>query len=187
MLVYLESFLACTVVALKAAEGTLAVGIQNIKNTLCVKAKQGDVAMLNLLRQVVESKTYKTSKIINSDGNGFSLGFACHAVALSGTGGYCKLPYELSDDPWGDLPSPRNAPLSCSCCRDGWLQSAAVEVKIENVSKKSQQMIDVPEIFLIMFLRFPPLPSSSIIIIIIIIINKMARDGRRLHHYFYGR
>ena len=61
---YLENFFA-TVVALKAAEGTLAVGIQNIQK------KQGDMVTPNLLRQVVKGQKPSKDQIKQ----------LCHAMA----------------------------------------------------------------------------------------------------------
>lgn len=132
---YLENFFA-TVVALKAAEGTLAVGIQNIQK------KQGDIVTLNLLRQVVKGKNFP--KIIRSN--------SCVMLWLEPW--FCLpcsspvwhrglLQAALRTQRWslGGFAEPAiRAPLSCSCCRDGWLQSAGVGVKIEHVSKKSQDI-----------------------------------------------
>ena len=108
---------------------------------------------------------------------GFSLGFAEHAVALSNLH-RGLLQAALRTQRWslGGFAEPAiRAPLSCSCCRDGWLQSAAVGVKIEHVSKKSQEMIYIyidmicPKFSWSCFFdsRHPcqryPLPSSSIL------------------------
>ena len=92
---------------------------------------------------------------------GFSLGFAEHAVALSNLH-RGLLQAALRTQRWslGGFAEPAiRAPLSCSCCRDGWLQSAAVGVKIEHVSKKSQEMIYI-YILIWYALNFPDHVSS---------------------------
>lgn len=100
---YLENFFA-TVVALKAAEGTLAVGIQNIQK------KQGDMVTPNLLRQVVKDKKLSKDHQIKQLCLWLEPWFCLPCSSPVWHRGLLQAAWiELSDDPWGDLPSPRSA------------------------------------------------------------------------------
>lgn len=134
-LVTLENFFA-TVVALKAAEGTLAVGIQNIQK------KQGDMVTLNLLRQVVKGKNLPKIRSNSCVMLWLEPWFCLPCSSPVWHRGLLQAASRTQRWSLGGFAEPAiRAPLSCSCCRDGWLQSAAVGVKIEHVSKKSQEMI----------------------------------------------